>query len=63
MVHNGIMSNRRHIQEQVATEFGYEKAIIREVLNGKSFDCSGDLVDYLFLLSEDENENLLRVYF
>ena len=57
------MSNKMQIQEQVAAEFGYEKMIIREVLNGKSFDCSGDLVDYLFLLSEDENENLRWVYF
>ena len=37
--------------------------IIREVLNRKSFDCSGDLVDYLFLLNEEEIENLQQTYF
>ena len=40
-----------------------ENVIIREVLNGKSFDCPGELVAYLFLLNDDENENLRRVYF
>ena len=63
MIHNGIISNRKKIQEQVATEFGYENVIIREVLNRKSFDCSGDLVDYLFLLNEGEIENLEQDYF
>ena len=62
MTHNAIMSNKKKIQEQVATEFGYENVIIREVLNRKSFDCSGDLVDYLFVLNDEEFENLRQAY-
>lgn len=63
MIHNGITSNRKKIQEHVALEFGYEKEIIKEVLRQKSFDCSGDLVDYLFQLPDEETENLQLAYF
>ena len=63
MSHNEIISNRKKIQEQVAAEFGYGNEIIREVLNRESFDCSGELVDYLFLLNDEDIENLRQAYF
>ena len=63
MTHHGITSYRKKIQEQVALEFGYEKDIIKEVLRQNSFKCSGDLVDFLFQLPDEENEKLQLAYF
>ena len=64
MSHNEITTTyRQKIQERVAIEFGYENEIVREVLRQKSFDCSGDLVDYLFLLNVEEIKHLRKAYY
>ena len=62
MTHNGIRSNRKKIQEQVAIEIGYEKELVKEVLHKISFDCSANLIDYLFQLNGTEIKNLRQAY-
>ena len=55
-----MMTNKKQIQECVAKEFGYQSEVIEEVLFQHSFDCSGDVVDYLFQLNDQEITNLQR---
>ena len=63
MPHNGIRSSREKIQERVAIEIGYEKELVKEVLHQISFDCSANLVDYLFQLNSAEIKNLRQAYY